>query len=65
MNLLLDTQAFLYMTQEPERLPARARTAIEDAQNLRLLSVASPWELQIKMMLGKPTRAVGSRNRTV
>ena len=53
MNLLLDTQAFLYMTECPDRLPSCARAAIEDPRNLRLLSVASPWKLQIKMMLGK------------
>jgi PIN domain nuclease of toxin-antitoxin system len=41
------------MVDQPERLPAAARSAIQDQGNVRFLSIASPWELQIKVNLGK------------
>lgn len=39
--------------QQPARLPERARAAIVDPANTRYLSLASPWELQIKSSLRK------------
>jgi PIN domain nuclease of toxin-antitoxin system len=53
MKLLLDTHAFLWADAEPGKLSARARAACEDAANTVLLSTASVWEMQIKVMLGK------------
>jgi PIN domain nuclease of toxin-antitoxin system len=55
MKLLLDTQAFLWADAEPGKLSACARAACEDAANTILLSTASIWEIQIKVMLGKLT----------
>lgn len=51
--LLLDTHALLWLVSEPERVPARAREACADAGTRRWVSVASVWELSIKVGLGK------------
>ena len=53
MRLLLDTQAFLYSITESPRLPRRAKALIEDLDNELLLSIASVWEMAIKVSLGK------------
>jgi PIN domain nuclease of toxin-antitoxin system len=55
MRLLLDTHAFLWFVMGDARLSAPARSAIEDAQNERLLSAASAWEMAIKLSIGKLT----------
>ena len=55
MRLLLDTQAFVHLVRDPTALPDVARSAIEDPANDLLLSLASPWEIQVKVMLGKLT----------
>lgn len=53
MNLLLDTHAFIWWATEPEKLSPQARVSCEDDNNTLLLSVASVWEMQIKLQLGK------------
>ena len=53
MNLLLDTHAFLWFMEGSERISRRAREAIEGASGVRVLSVASAWEMAIKASLGK------------
>lgn len=53
MRLLLDTQSFIFYVDRPEKLPTVARAAVEDASNELLLSRVSPWEMQIKVALGK------------
>jgi PIN domain nuclease of toxin-antitoxin system len=53
MKLLLDTQIFIWWDSEPERLPPRLLTFCEDPENTLVLSVASVWEMQIKVQLGK------------
>jgi PIN domain nuclease of toxin-antitoxin system len=53
MKLLLDTQIFIWWDSEPERLPPRLLTFCEDPENTLVLSVASVWEIQIKVQLGK------------
>ncbi len=55
MNLLLDSHVFLWLMNEPERVPAPVLTMCENAENTLYLSVASVWELQIKHALGKLT----------
>src|SRR5450759_3125875 len=55
MKVLLDTQAFLWFVTDDQRLSTKARATIEDANNERLLSVASVWEMAIKHGLGKLT----------
>jgi PIN domain nuclease of toxin-antitoxin system len=53
MNLLLDTQAFLWLDGDPVRLSSSAMRACADTGNTLWLSVASAWEMQIKIGLGK------------
>ena len=58
MRLLLDTHAFLWFAAGDPRLPPRARRRFEDTANDRFLSVASVWEMAIKLSLGKLALAV-------
>jgi PIN domain nuclease of toxin-antitoxin system len=53
MKLLLDTHAFLWFIMGDPRLSATARSLIEDENNEKLLSVASLWEMAIKVSIGK------------
>ncbi len=53
MKLLLDTQCFLWWFAEPERLSEKAIAHITDERNELWLSVASIWEVGIKVALGK------------
>ena len=53
MRLLLDTHTFIYFVDHPEAIPPAARAELEDPANDVLLSVVSPWEMQIKVSLGK------------
>lgn len=55
MRLLLDTHAMLWADAEPGRLSQKARSLLLDAENELLLSCASLWEMQIKVVLGKLT----------
>jgi PIN domain nuclease of toxin-antitoxin system len=55
MRLLLDTHAFLWMADSPERLGADAREALLDHSHYLALSLASVWEMAIKIGLGKLT----------
>ena len=53
MKLLLDTHIFLWWADDPEKLSQAALSALQDEANELLLSVASVWEMQIKIQLGK------------
>ena len=53
MRLLLDTHSFLWWVQDERALSAKARVAIADPDNECLLSLASCWEMAIKLSLGK------------
>jgi PIN domain nuclease of toxin-antitoxin system len=53
MVVLLDTQAFLWWIDDARALSAKARRAIGDPDNECLVSLASCWELAIKLSLGK------------
>lgn len=53
MKLLLDTHAFIWWFNEPEKLSTKALTLLTDGGNDLILSVASIWEMQIKVQLGK------------
>ena len=53
MKLLLDTQVFIWWADNPKKLSHAALSALEDEANDLLLSVASVWEMQIKIQLGK------------
>lgn len=53
MKLLLDTHAFIWWYNTPERLPKHVLLACQDKNNSLMLSVASVWEMQIKAQLNK------------
>jgi len=53
MNFLLDTHAFLWFIDGSARLSQQARELIEDQANTKLVSIASFWEMGIKMSLGR------------
>ncbi len=53
MKLLLDTHIFTWWADQPEELSSSILAALEDEANDLLLSVASVWEMQIKIQLGK------------
>ncbi|HEV7373805.1 MAG TPA: type II toxin-antitoxin system VapC family toxin [Pyrinomonadaceae bacterium] len=56
MKLLLDTHTFLWFIDDSPRLSARAKSLLESDADL-LLSVASLWEISIKISIGKLTLA--------
>lgn len=53
MAYLLDTHTFLWMRHAPGRLGARARAVCADLDSELHLSVASVWEMAIKLSIGK------------
>ena len=53
MTLLLDTHTLLWFVEHAPALSHRARTAIEDIDNVPVYSIASVWEMAIKLGLGK------------
>jgi PIN domain nuclease of toxin-antitoxin system len=56
---LLDTHTFLWWTSDPERLPRVLLDLLQAPEARLVLSVASCWELQIKISLGKLKLAEG------
>ncbi|MBI3791909.1 MAG: type II toxin-antitoxin system VapC family toxin [Gemmatimonadetes bacterium] len=52
MRALLDTHTLLWMLSAPEQLSPRARRTIEDARTSLVVSVASAWEVAIKVGRG-------------
>lgn len=53
MQLLLDTHSFLWFIGGDKRLSAKAKEAIADLENEVFLSVASLWEMAVKINIGK------------
>ncbi|QQX92779.1 type II toxin-antitoxin system VapC family toxin (plasmid) [Gluconobacter sphaericus] len=53
MKLLLDTHLLLWAAGEPDRLSVRARSLMEDQNNVLVFSAASLWEVTIKAGLGR------------
>lgn len=53
MDLLLDTHTFLWYTGGKPELSDTARDLIEDPRNGKWVSVASAWEIAIKVNTGK------------
>ena len=53
MNALLDTHALLLWVYDPDRLSRKARALIGNNGNRLYWSVASTWEVAIKVGLGK------------
>ena len=53
MKLLLDTHVFLWLRNEPEKIPLHIMNLYEDMRSDAFLSMASIWEMQTKNQLGK------------
>lgn len=53
MKLLLDTHSFIWWDSNPNNLSSTAMELLTNPNNLKILSVASIWEMQIKSSLGK------------
>ena len=53
MRLLVDTHVWLWQGADPERLGPQTRALLEDRGNDLFLSIASIWELSIKVAAGK------------
>lgn len=59
MQLLLDTHTFLWFFEGNKDLSVKARTSIESLENVKFISIASIWEVAIKLNLGKLKLDVG------
>ena len=64
MRVLLDTHAFLWWIEGTPALSRRAKAAVANPDNEVLFSIASCWELAIKLSLGK-LRVHGSLDRFI
>lgn len=53
MKLLLDTHCWLWWLNEPQKLISSMQQAIAEPENELFLSVASIWEIAIKVAIGK------------
>lgn len=53
MKILLDTHIFIWATTSPETLSVSATSHLQNTRNDFFLSMASIWEMQIKINLGK------------
>ena len=53
MKLLLDTQAFIWFVENDWNLPHKGKNAIELPRNTIIISIASLWEMTIKISIGK------------
>ena len=53
MNYLMDTHVLLWAINEPSKLPQSIKEKIEDTQNGCFVSIASFWEIAIKVSLKK------------
>lgn len=57
MDLLLDTHSILWYAFGSAKLSSKAKALIDDPANEKFLSIASPWEVGIKVSSGKLTVA--------
>ena len=53
MRILLDTHALLWWLADDPRLSETARKTISDGRNVLLWSMASSWEIAVKVGIGK------------
>jgi len=53
MKLLLDTQAFIGFIENDIQFPPKIKSELEKSDNILIISIASLWEITIKISLGK------------
>jgi PIN domain nuclease of toxin-antitoxin system len=67
LNILLDTQIFLWALAEPKRLGEKTKSLLKNQEHQLYFSAASSWEISIKAGLGKlplpepPNKYISSR----
>ncbi|MBM2816679.1 MAG: PilT protein domain protein [Ignavibacteria bacterium] len=49
MNLLLDTHVLIWLAENDAKLSKAARKEIENPDNIKYISIASFWEMGIKI----------------
>lgn len=65
MNLLLDTHEFIWWAEQPQKLSRTIYDALHDKSNTLFLSIASIWEMQIKVQIGKMSFQNGLRRLVI
>ncbi|MBN2486440.1 MAG: type II toxin-antitoxin system VapC family toxin [Bacteroidales bacterium] len=53
MRVLIDTQAFIWFVENDRQLPGKIKEELENSENTIIISIASLWEMTIKMSLNK------------
>jgi len=53
VNILLDTNAFIWFSEDDKKLSDKGRVMIEEENNIIFVSVATFWEIAIKKSIGK------------
>ena len=53
MNIILDTHSFIWFINGDNNLSAKARKEIENPANINFISIASIWEMAIKVSLDR------------
>jgi PIN domain nuclease of toxin-antitoxin system len=53
VKVLLDTHTFIWLFDSPEHLSGRAAAICQDPASMLVVSVASIWEMVIKLQIGK------------
>jgi len=53
MDIILDTQIFIWFCEGDEKLPNKVRDIISNKENNIKVSIASLWEMTIKMSIEK------------
>ena len=51
-SILLDTHAFIWLSEDDLKLPTSVRETIETTDDV-FISIASFWEISIKLTIGK------------
>jgi PIN domain nuclease of toxin-antitoxin system len=65
MNLLLDSHAFIWWRDDPQKLSSTVYSSISDSANRAYISMVTLWELQIKIVLKKLTLSSSSLERMI
>ncbi len=53
MELLIDTQSFIWFIEDDIKMPIKIKETMNDENNILLLSIVSLWEITIKTSIGK------------
>jgi len=53
MNLLIDTQSFIWFIEDNSKMPTKIKDIMNCESNVLLLSIVSLWEMTIKTSMGK------------